>query len=454
MNNQFLLFYKQHVCFQNRRLEYKDIPKELKNNNGMREIAGYNDFCHGVITENFFKWALQNNVDYASIQWFIEIFSGQKETRLTHLVNAFFKKYRIFFDETGNCVKFRFKNEDGDTNVKWFNDFVIAGVVYDYNLGEFDIDSLFNRLKLQKNIKEVKLKHLVKYNGQDKNRLLNILKSKKLRIVFQSLNDSKSVFIHWSTENLLYFSLADIVDSVLENDDIVMHDRIKNIIYEYAINNNDFLSTLAKYNYPNIKEENVEDFCEFLLECVDDIKNNNIAENAEDDLLVFKKEIKHVMEHKRLVLLFDNIDKMLIETFVHNYALRIANFPNSELYFDQCAVIEEKIDDIANLLCFYKMPKYEFIDSTSSKWIQLSDIVAGVTGAFMAYINTHNESAIKNDLKQLDEIQKDNLKLYMQLRTKSLMKNIYFDHMSSNSLQGKRILFIQDEINNIVYNNY
>lgn len=446
MKNQFLLFYHYSVLFQNRMLEYKDIPMDLKHNENLKKIAEYNNFQRGLITEYFFKWALSNNIDYASIQWFIEIFSKQKDDSLKDLINAFYKNYKIYSDETNNCVKFRFKNEKGDINTQWYNDFVIAGVVYDKDLGLFDIDSLFDKLKLQKNIEKVKLGHLAKYNGEDKNRFLNILCSKKLKIVLETLCESKSIFIHWSTENLLYFSLVDIVDSILENNNYKISNKIKNIIYEYALENPDFLSSLSKYNYPNIKDADTESFCTYLLKCVEDIRKSQFVKNNDKELLIFEKEIKRNITSKNLIFLSDNNDKLLIETFVHNYAVRIANFPNSDLVFDQCSFIEENIENIVNGICCDKKPKYKFVNSKSSKWLQLSDIVAGITGAFMAYINTHDINKIKEDIKTLNEIQKANLKLFIQLRKKSVRKNIYFDHMSINYLQEERILFIQDRI--------
>lgn len=66
---------------------------------------------------------------------------------------------------------------------------------------------------------------------------------------------------------------------------------IKNLLYSFALKDHCFLAMLSRYSYPNIKK------CE-------------------------------------LIFLHNNTDKLLIENFVPNYALRLSAFANSEVYFD------------------------------------------------------------------------------------------------------------------------
>lgn len=84
----------------------------------------------------------------------------------------------------------------------------------------------------------------------------------------------------------------------------------------------------------------------------------------------------------------------------------------------------------------------------NNKWIQLSDMISGLTGAFMAYLNTHNVKEINNDFSKLNTIQMENLELFIKLREKSVKKNMFFEHKSNNYTQISRINFLQNYFNN------
>lgn len=166
--------------FGNAPLFYEDIPERLKNSDDINKIASYNNMNKGIITNDFFLWALDNNISYDAVCWFIKEFSGQDDIELTHVIDALFKHYTIFLDESNNCVKFRFKDTEGNTNVKWYNDFVLSGIVLERDMDSLDVDELFGKFELQSNISDVKLKHIAAFNGEDCNRFVEILKSTPL----------------------------------------------------------------------------------------------------------------------------------------------------------------------------------------------------------------------------------------------------------------------------------
>ena len=440
MFNQLTLLTVENITFGNRPIFFNDIPNDLKGDDDVIKIVKYNNQHGGVITDDFFIWALENNLSYESVQWFINVFSHQNKEEINSIIDAFFKKYRIYFDESSNCVKFRFKDESGKTNVNWFNDFVLAGVVYDKNKGKFDIESLFEKFQIQKNIVDVKLKHLSNYNGEDNNRFLDILKSKKISILLQSLLQSDSICIHWSTQNLLYFSLADIVDTVF---DIPFYlNEAKNVLYKFALEDPNLLEILARYQYPNIKSNQIEMFCQDFINWIESLEPYNPEEDFLLELL--KQGTKSVKRSKNMILLQNNTDRLLIDNFVPIYAMRLSNFPNSEIYFDQCGIVEENIEKVKDVFCTNKTPVYDFLNSKDSKWIQLSDIISGIIGAFMAYINTNDLSQIKKNMEDFDATQSMNLKLFMELKLKSAKQNKFIDHMSIDFNQIERIKYIQN----------
>lgn len=421
-------------------LFYDRIPMNLRSRKDISKVISYNNSNKGIITNDFFAWALKNNIHYDAIKWFILDFSKQKDQEIKWMIDAIFNHYTIYLDESSNGIKFKFKDTEGNTNVKWYNDFILAGLAYEGEEPPIDIDDLFVKFKLQDNIIDAKLKNIAKYNGEDNRRIMDIINSKKVSILLDEINKCENLYIHWATESLIYFSIVDIVDSVLEvNLDI---DNVKNVLYKYVIKDlNAFCAKLAKFDYPNIKCCNISDFCDELISWINQID----VENKEDMNLLelLKQGIKKSKKSKELVFLQGNVDKVLIENFVPLYALRAGVFPNSNLYYDECSIVEKEIEKYINIYCLDKIPKYDFIDSKESKWIQLADMVSGILAAFVAYLNTNNLEYIEKDIRSLNEIQNRNMRLIINLIDKSTLKCKYFDYSSKNYIQSERMQFLR-----------
>lgn len=421
------------IRFNNRFCSLEDIPPQCAFCDEAKLIASYNNHEKGIIEDDFFLWAIQANISYDAMKWFIEDFSGIKDDKISSFIKSFYKQYMIYCDESNNPVKFRFKNSIGDTNASWYDDFILAGVVVD-NI-KFNINELFDDFELQESIKDVKLRHIAKYKGDDPKRIWDIFKSEKIRILFSKLIETDGIYIHWMALSLWYFSLVDLVDSCIEIPFI--SDQIKNALYEHAINDTVFFPILSKYNYPNIKNESIKDFCSEIINWIDGIN----AKDSEEEFCFecLRQGIKSSRRNGQLIFLHDNVDGLLIDNFVSNYATRISAFPNSNLLFDECGIVQENIKEYVDVICTEKVPKFSFCSSTDNRFIQLSDFISGITGALMAYINTHDEHEIMVDVDNLSSIQCDNLRLFMKLRDKSTRHNLFFDNMSKNYTQINRI---------------
>ncbi|MGO5052368.1 DUF3800 domain-containing protein [Lachnospiraceae bacterium LCP25S3_G4] len=430
--------------FGNPPLFLKDVPERLLKSDDIEKIIYYNNRNKGVITNEFIVWALENNISYETIDWFIKDFSYQKDNELDLIIDAFFNHYTIYLDESSNCVKFRFKDIEGNTNAQWYNDFVLSGIAFEGTSAPIDIDKLFFEFNLQKNIHDVKLKHIANYKGEDSERFIEILKSKKVTILLDALLRSDHIYIHWATQNLLYYSLVDIVDSVLEIPYI--HDEVKNILYNHAVkDDNALLSLLSRYDYPNIKRNEITNFCEQIICWIDSLEPKNLEEDFALELL--RQGIKASRKTDSLLFLENNTDKLLIENFVPIYAMRTSTFPNSILHFDKCGIVEDNIDKHTEIYCGSKSPYYDFVESKNNRWIQLADMISGINGALMAYVNIHDLPRIQQSVMLFDETQNRNLGLFMKLRKKSSKKNKYFDNMSKNWQQIERIQFLMKYCN-------
>lgn len=436
-----LLEYK--FSFANGPLFSQQFPEHIADRTSLLQIAKYNNHQHGIIDNEFLKWALKNDISYESVLWFVKDFSGQTNQELLWLVDAYFCPYTIYCDESSNAIKFRFKDETGRLNVDWRNDFVLAGIAYEGDTPPFDIEKLFASFKLQKTVTDAKLKNIAKYNGNDVNRFADILKSTKVKQFLSALCDSNT-YIHWSTQSLLYFALVDIVDSVM--DIPFMLNEIKNVLYKYVRLDLDyFLEFLAKYSYPNISKYKVKDFCEEFISWIEAIEPT--VQEDEFCLEFLRQGAKSSKKSGDLIFITeDKVDvrqeNFLIENFVPIYASRLGEFPSSTIYFDKCGIAEENIEGFANVFCDIKMPTYDFLVSTENRWIQLCDFVSGIIAALLAFVNENDTDEIETKINTFDETQKSNLKLLMQLIRKSSTRNKYFDHMSCNFEQGERIQYL------------
>ena len=61
----------------------------------------------------------------------------------------------------------------------------------------------------------------------------------------------------------------------------------------------------------------------------------------------------------------------------------------------------EQYSNIHRYICVNKTPNYDFLNSKNSRWIQLSDMVSGINGALMAYVNLHDIRSIRERLRYL-----------------------------------------------------
>lgn len=432
------MLLEYEFSYGNRPLFAQDFPDHITDRTSLLQIAEYNNRHHGIIDNAFLKWALQNNISYEAVLWFVKDFSEQTDEELLQLIDAYFCPYTIYCDESSNAIKFRFKDKTGKLNVDWRNDFVLAGVAYEGDTPPFDIDKLFASFKLQKTVTDAKLKNIADYNGEDINRFVDILRSKKVSLFLNTLWNSNT-YIHWSTQSLLYFSLVDIVDSVMDIPHML--NEIKNILYKYVRLDLDyFLEFLAKYNYPNIKSERVEIFCEEFISWIESIE----PESQEDEFCLefLRQGAKSSRKSGDLLYITENRDNLLIENFVPIYASRLGEFPSSTIHFDKCGIAEENIDALANVFFDIKKPTYDFLVSTDSRWIQICDFVSGIIAALLAFVNENDIYEINTIIEAFDETQKYNLKLLMGLIRKSATKNKYFDHMSCNYEQGRHIQYL------------
>lgn len=351
----------------------------------------------------------------------------RRMTKISAPTADFESSFTFYHDETNNIRKFSVKEFDFNVsfNSKDFHsNFVLGGLVYEGS--QPDIKPLFDELNLQKNIKDVKFQHIAK--GE----FLDCLKSEKLNLFLKYLLSDNDLYIHYSSLNILYWSIVDIVDSAILNSEVAMqlgsdyHKFLKNDLYKLAkLELESFQELFYNFNYPNIKKESVSEFIEELTSIFDEYIDTPEFHLGLESL---RQILKEANKNNSLPLIMDGKDHCLINNFLKFYLRPIYLFNNSNHIFDNEETILEMLVKDKIIDESKEIKNYSFIDSEGDIFVQASDIFVGLMGKFTNYINTNSRDKIISDFDSLSEKQLKNIDSLINLRDKSHNKNIGFLH--------------------------
>jgi len=327
----------------------------------------------------------------------------------------------FYYDETNNHRKFYLK--DGKLNIQNSDlNFVLAGVVSNSEDINFDIAQFKKDIKLQKNTKEVKFENI------EKGDFLKCLGSKRFNIFLTYLSNS-NLYIHYSNINIIYWSIVDIIDSLvinIENYNFQLVPSLKNELYKIVLSDKDkFMSILYNFEYPNVKEEKIKLFIDTILTFIQLNKKENINRDIcfEIELLLF-----NALKSDELIFIMNEKDNMLIDNFFNFYTRPLELFDNSNHIFDEEDSIEKLF--ISNKLYLDKksIDNFTFKNSKDEELIQLSDILVGFLGKYFSYLNSIKDEDIYIIKNNFNNIQKENMELLKQIIMKTEQYNKYFFH--------------------------
>jgi len=344
------------------------------------------------------------------------------------------KIYTFYYDETNNIRKLHL-TESG-LNTPDYKNFVLAGIVH---RGKRDIDfsALVNALHLQKTSTEIKLKHIGKGD------FLELLNSKKLETVLQWLLDN-DIFVHYCNLDVLYWSITDIVDSILAEDGnsyyISRHREIKNDLYKIIKADSSLcVKMLHGYGYPNVDAGNIKAFVQDVLNLI--ATNIHILSHNQANFL--NNFISIALSLESLPFITDENSNVLIDSFFPFYLNRICLFKNSTHILDREELIinmfqEHPLSDAGITFC-----NYQFVDSKTEVAVQVSDTIAGFLGKYFTFINKVSEMQLRKDKMQMTTIQCKNLSLFRELINKSDdICNAFMHTIASDDDQTKHNLFL------------
>ena len=364
----------------------------------------------------------------------MEIKTIREDNIALHNLKRMNERFYFYYDESNNIRKHWLK--DGSLNSGINTNFVLAGVVHHENDIDFDVLKLIDKLKLQKNINEIKFNKIAHGN------FIECLQSKKLNVFLNWLLES-DLYIHYMVVNLFYFSIVDIVDSVITDVsyDINFVNEMKACLHLIASKEKEFfINLLVENDYPNIKKEKISDFINKLI--------TMIAKYEEDSklhigLVTLRQLLKKNFKKQELVFIENNEDHILLEEFYGFYMEPIYMFINSEHKFDKESVVFERIKEIKLTYNNVQLNNYEELISTENLLVQLSDVVAGLLAKFFDYITEIDILNLKMTINNLVGIQKENFIIFSKVINKSEKYNRAFLHSSISNLDREKLVLLE-----------
>lgn len=315
-------------------------------------------------------------------------------------------KFTFYYDETNNIRKF-YLTGDG-TNVQKHNNFVLGGIALREGVALPDIAALRTKLRMQSNAPEIKFVHVAKGDFEQ------VLTSKKLEIVLSWILEH-GISIHYSSVNIIYWSIVDIIDSSLAVDKFEHyrphHQYMKNELYRLVnLDKSTFLALMKRHSYPDIPRGKTADF-------IADVYAYLYANCPEDDNLpaqMLKALIEKSASLPELSFLVDEEEDMLIENFQCFYTRPIMLFKNATHIFDREIQIEKSLSG-AKFKDGVRHVNFSFSDSRSAPGIQIADVVTGFLGKYQSFVEEHPLQELLKRKNKWNEIQITNFNLLRQL---------------------------------------
>ncbi|HLO65318.1 MAG TPA: DUF3800 domain-containing protein [Azonexus sp.] len=314
---------------------------------------------------------------------------------------------QMYYDETNNIR--RLKLSELGLNAPANRTFAIAGIALKQGQTLSGWDDLRKAMGIQQNAAEVKFE-LVAPPAYEA-----ALGSRKLSLFLEWLIQS-DILLHYSVLDTLYWSVLDIIESLMADDRFKIsevHKELKNELY-FAVTKDSkaFMALLHGFCYPNLKRSEVGPF----LSCVLAFVNHRAPKNRSATMKMFKDVLRHASKTPRLELAFlhDNKPGELIDNFCVHFMHCLSVFKHASHVFDRETYIE-KIMQHFEVRDGDRLVNYRFDDSKNNVGIQMSDVVAGLVGRHFTYVQQHSVPELRNARAQFSARQLSNLDMLSEL---------------------------------------
>ncbi len=314
----------------------------------------------------------------------------------------------FYYDETNNYRKFHFKS--GRLNIEDVGEFLLGGVVVDKGRS-IDISELKKEIRLDKTANELKFKHVAKGSLPD------VLKSKKIKSVLEFLVNER-IDVHFQRVNSFYWGIVDIIESVLSNlpnELKLCHWGIKDYLYNALTTDiENTVNMLHTYNYPDIDSSKISKFYDDV-SCI--VKRTTSTNKYLHESLLYALQIGGNQDEA--VFIQDEEKLILVDNYSPFYRDRLLTFPASNHYLDMEENIKTSLDLTLNSFQGAPLLNYKFLNSHESDWIQLSDVIIGLTAKIINYCNRLSESELISFRRNIGNTESRILDLVEELITRS-----------------------------------
>lgn len=322
--------------------------------------------------------------------------------------------YTFFYDETNNIRKLYIDNQSFNIEPRIF---ALGGIVCKNPV--FDEHDLRAILCIQPSTNEIKIKHIVNGNFE------KIIYSPRINLFLQWMLDN-NLLIHYSIIDTLYWSIVDIIDSIVDpQNPLFQYSNIlkANLLVIVKENSSHITSIFDKYRYPAIDPKDKDSFL------------NELITTIEDSVLLddFQKMmLKGILELGKKLSSLPFIEGYKREELINNFSCfyfqQLILFENSIHIFDEEPSIQEIFS--SNDLCLTNLKKrrYLFQNSKNEFGIQISDVIIGIIGKMFSYLTLSSNEDINQLKNKLNQLNCKNLSLLRQLILNSEKTNKAFLH--------------------------
>lgn len=338
--------------------------------------------------------------------------------------------WRIYYDETENYRSIVYKNgaiADARTVERVF---ILGGIAI---LSEGAEDELSARVE-----------PLVPRNGEMKaktvlggsNDFARVLRRRETTLFLESL-DQPGIAVHYHSQDNLYYAIVDIVDSMIavsgHEHMLAFHRGLKNALYLSARTDPvDFLENLATFGFPNVPSGKVRPFCKFIEKSLlDYLEPHSESLSFEDGFFIetLQQMARTSSRSESLVLLKGNPSDTLVEGFSGHYQQVCLLFPKAFHCFDVETHVSMDIVDGDN---------YEFENSRSNLFIQLSDVWVGLLSRCFKFLDKWADDR-NPDVFAYSPIALENLKTIRRLIDRSAnLHPALVSSLEADCVLGKR----------------
>lgn len=343
-------------------------------------------------------------------------------------------KFSFFYDETNNIRRLTL-TADG-TNVQDRKNFVLGGIVLQEGQPLPEISSLRAALRVQDNAPEIKFRHVASGEFEE------VLASRKLARFLAWLSELQ-LAIHYSSINIVYWSIVDIVDSILASKQFdafsVARREMKNELYRIArADEAGFLALMKRHGYPDIKRGKVAEFIaevEAFLELHDPASVNLPTHMLK--VLISKARIL-----PELAFLVDGTPDVLIDNFSSFFTLPVLLFRNAAHVFDH----EIRVEATLNTDGFKERARgidYRFSDSKAEPGIQLADVTVVLLGKYQDFVEQHRLTELLARKTAWNPVQVESFRLLRDLIDYSdEVSNGFFHRITAMDSEWKNNTFM------------